>query len=90
VEVDTNFDMSGFLGGGNDLGQLVQGIQDQFNEIHAQQNAVADKRNDILEAILDELRAMRQDQAIIKEALLYAPGGPGADQARESFEAQQK
>lgn len=98
TELDTNFNMSRYLGGGgNDINQLIQGIQNQFNEIHAQQEATATRRNDTLEAILNELRvirensvAMRQDQVIIKEALLYAPGGPGADQARESFEAQQK
>lgn len=53
-------------------------------------NDQATKRNNLLEAILNELKAIRQDQVIIKEALLYAPNGPGAERARESFEAQQK
>lgn len=75
---------------GFDVEKVIQIFRDQVNEISAQTDAATSRRNDLLEAILNELKGIRQDQVIIKEALLYAPGGPGADQARQSFEAHRK
>lgn len=44
-----------------------------------------DRRNELLEQILEELKAIRKDQEIMKEAMLYAPDGPGAEKACRSF-----
>ena len=43
------------------------------------------KRIKLLEGILEELKAIRKDQEIMKEAMLYAPDGPGAQEACRSF-----
>lgn len=71
-----------------DFERVVESYQKQIAQITAAQNAVAAKRNSLLEDILTELRAIRKDQEIMKDAILYAPSGPGAAAARDSFDAQ--
>jgi hypothetical protein len=39
----------------------------------------------LLEAILEELKAIRQDTAMVKEVLLFQPEGPGAHAAKDHF-----
>jgi len=45
-----------------------------------------DIRNKLLEDILIELKAIRRTTEDIKEVVLYAPSGPGADDAKIHFE----
>jgi hypothetical protein len=44
-----------------------------------------EKKIQLLQAILDELKAIREDAKIVKEALLFHPDGPGAEAARQHF-----
>ena len=44
-----------------------------------------EKKTQLLQAILDELKAIREDAKIVKEALLFHPDGPGAEAARQHF-----
>ncbi len=54
-----------------------------------EQNLKADKRGEhqveLLEKILDTLNTIRDHQELMKEAMLYAPEGPGAKRACCSF-----
>lgn len=43
------------------------------------------KKLQLLEAILEELKAIRQDTAMVKEAILFNPDGPGAAAAKDHF-----
>lgn len=44
-----------------------------------------EKKTQLLQAILDELKAIREDTKVVKEALLFHPDGPGAEEARQHF-----
>ncbi len=42
-------------------------------------------QTELLEKILEALTTIRDHQELIKEAMLYAPDGPGAEKACRSF-----
>ena len=44
-----------------------------------------EKKTQLLQAILDELKAIRDDTKMVKEAILFHPDGPGAEAARQHF-----
>lgn len=44
-----------------------------------------EKKIELLEAILEELKAIRQDTAMVKEIIMFRPNGPGADAAKDHF-----
>lgn len=51
---------------------------DQYKELE-------DKKIKMLEGILEELKSIRKDTEVMKEAILFQPGGPGAEAAKEHF-----
>lgn len=60
-------------------------VIDETKQARVQFEKRDDRRNELLEQILEELKAIRKDQEIMKEAMLYAPDGPGAEKACRSF-----
>ena len=55
---------------------------DQYKEIAEKKMEVMET---VMEAILEELKSIRKDTEVMKEAILFQPGGPGAEAAKEHF-----
>ena len=83
--MDTNDLFTTLFGGILSGSALAMANKDMNSQSVEDFKAKEEKKVDVLVAILEELQAIRKDTEIMKEALLYQPGGPGAEAAREHF-----
>ena len=60
---------------------MTQGLDTMADAYHEHEN----KNLKMLQAILDELKAIHKETQIIKEALIFHPDGPGACAVHEHF-----